>query len=93
MLRLLYFFLLQIPIGLSQNSKGVVDLINFKGIVLDREDQGRHLKEVDIPTDLIDETEEHRANLLEAVAEFDESLMEKYFEDEESLTERNIKCT
>ena len=85
-----YALPLQIPIGAESEFKGVVDLINFKGIVWNEEDQGMTFQEVDIPSDLIDEAREHRANLLEAVAEFDESLMEKYFEDEESLTEREI---
>ncbi|MBR76876.1 MAG: elongation factor G [Flavobacteriales bacterium] len=85
-----YALPLQIPIGAESEFKGVVDLINFKGIVWNEEDQGMTFQEVDIPADLIDEAREHRANLLEAVAEFDESLMEKYFEDEESLTEREI---
>jgi elongation factor G len=81
---------LQIPIGAEENFKGVVDLINFKGIVWSEEDQGMTYKEVEIPADIIDEAREYRGQLLEAVAEFDESLMEKYFEDENSLTEREI---
>tara|TARA_B100001093_G_scaffold436750_1_gene435329 strand:- start:14467 stop:16566 length:2100 start_codon:yes stop_codon:yes gene_type:complete len=85
-----YALPLQIPIGAESEFKGVVDLINFKGIVWNEDDQGMTFKEVDIPADLLDEARDHRAKLLEAVAEFDESLMEKYFEDEESLTEREI---
>ena len=81
---------LQIPIGAEDDFKGVVDLINFKGIVWNEEDQGMTYKEVEIPADILDEARQYRAELLEAVAEFDESLMEKYFEDEESLTEREI---
>ena len=81
---------LQIPIGAEDDFKGVVDLINFKGIVWNEDDQGMTFKEVEIPADIIDEARQYRAELLEAVAEFDETLMEKYFEDEESLTEREI---
>ena len=81
---------LQIPIGAEDDFKGVVDLINFKGIVWNEDDQGMTFKEVEIPADIIDEAREYRSQLLEAVAEFDESLMEKYFEDENSLTEREI---
>mgnify|MGYP001588404556 FL=1 len=81
---------LQIPIGAEDDFKGVVDLINFKGIVWNEEDQGMTYKEVEIPADIIDEARDYRSQLLEAVAEFDESLMEKYFEDENSLTEREI---
>jgi elongation factor G len=81
---------LQIPIGSEDDFKGVVDLINFKGIVWNEDDQGMTYKEVEIPADIIDEARDYRSQLLEAVAEFDESLMEKYFEDENSLTEREI---
>ena len=81
---------LQIPIGAEDEFKGVVDLINFKGIIWNEEDQGMTFKEVEIPADIIDEAREYRGQLLEAVAEFDDTLMEKYFEDENSLTEREI---
>jgi len=81
---------LQIPIGAEDEFKGVVDLINFKGIVWNEDDQGMTFEEVEIPADIIDEARQYRGELLEAVAEFDESLMEKYFEDENSLTEAEI---
>ncbi|MEJ6800958.1 MAG: elongation factor G [Crocinitomicaceae bacterium] len=81
---------LQIPIGAEETFKGVVDLINFKGIVWNEDDHGMTFKEVEIPADIIDEARDYRGKLLEAVAEFDESLMEKYFEDENSLTEAEI---
>ena len=81
---------LQIPIGSEAEFKGVVDLINFKGIVWNEHDQGMTFEEIEIPDDILDEAREFRGKLLEAVAEFDESLMEKYFEDENSLTEREI---
>jgi len=81
---------LQINIGEEDNFKGVVDLINFKGIVWNDDDFGMTYKEVEIPSDVIDEARKLRSELLEAVAEFDDSLMEKFFEDENSLTEREI---
>ncbi len=81
---------LQIPIGNEADFKGVVDLINFKGIVWNEEDQGMTFKEVEIPSEIIDEAREYRSKLLEAVAEFDDNLLEKYFDDENSLTEREI---
>ncbi|HKL40255.1 MAG TPA: elongation factor G, partial [Cryomorphaceae bacterium] len=81
---------LQIPIGSEDNFKGVVDLINFRGIVWNEEDMGMTFEEIDIPAELINEAKEYREKLLEAVAEFDDGLMEKYFEDSESLTEKEI---
>lgn len=81
---------LQINIGAEDDFKGVVDLINFRGIVWNEHDQGMTFEEIEIPADIIDEARELREALLEAVAEFDDNLMEKYFEDSESLTEREI---
>ena len=83
---------LQINIGSEDDFKGVVDLINFKGIVWNEDDHGMSFKEVEIPADILDEATELREQLLEAVAEFDESetLMEKYFDAPETITEREI---
>jgi elongation factor G len=81
---------LQIPIGSEDNFKGVVDLINFRGIVWNEDDMGMTYEVVDIPADVVEEATMYREQLLEAVAEFNDTLMEKYFEDPESLTEREI---
>ncbi len=81
---------LQLNIGAENDFKGVVDLINFRGITWNEEDQGMTFQEIEIPADILDEAKQLREELLEAVAEFDETLMEKYFEDSESLTEREI---
>ncbi len=81
---------LQLNIGAEDDFLGVVDLINFKGIVWNEHDMGMTFKEVEIPADIIDEARQLREELLEAVAEFDDTLMEKYFVDPESLTEREI---
>jgi len=81
---------LQIPIGAEDDFRGVVDLINFKGIVWSEEDQGMTFETIEIPADILEEATEYREALLEAVAEFDDNLMEKYFDDPDTLTEREI---
>ncbi|MDR9441281.1 MAG: elongation factor G [Schleiferiaceae bacterium] len=81
---------LQIPIGSEADFKGVIDLINFKGIVWSDEDKGMTFSEIDVPEEFKEEAEAYREHLLEAVAEYDETLMEKYFEDSSSLTEEEI---
>ncbi len=81
---------LQIPIGAEEGFQGVVDLINFRGIVWNEHDKGMTFTEVPIPADLVEEATEWREKLLEAVAEFDDSLMEKFFDDPTSITEREV---
>lgn len=81
---------LQLPIGAEDNFKGVVDLINFRGMVWNEEDKGMTYEVVPIPDDMIEEANEWREKLLEAVSEYDDNLMEKFFEDPSSITEREI---
>lgn len=81
---------LQLPIGAEETFKGVVDLVNNRGIVWNDADQGMTFQEVPIPADMVEEAKEWREKLLEAIAEFDDKLMEKYFEDPNSITEQEI---
>ncbi len=81
---------LQLPIGAEDNFKGVVDLIKMKGIIWHAETEGMTFDEIDIPADMVEEAKEWRANLVEAVAEYDDDLMEKFFDNPDSITEDEI---
>ncbi|GAB1447644.1 elongation factor G [Bacteroidota bacterium] len=81
---------LQLPIGAEDNFKGVVDLINFRGMVWNEHDKGMTYEVVDIPADMMEEALEWREKLLEAVSEYDDKLMEKFFDDPSSISEREI---
>jgi len=81
---------LQLPIGAEENFKGVVDLINNRGIIWNEHDKGMTFQEVPIPDDMKEEAHEYREKLLEAVAEYDETLIEKFFDDPNSITESEI---
>jgi elongation factor G len=81
---------LQLPIGAEDNFRGVVDLINFRGMIWNEADKGMTYEVVEIPADMMDEATEWREKLLEAVSEYDDTLMEKFFDDPTSITEREI---
>ncbi|MCU0421914.1 MAG: elongation factor G [Bacteroidia bacterium] len=81
---------LQLPIGAEDNFKGVVDLINFRGMIWNEHDKGMTYEVVEIPADMLEEAKEWREKLLEAVSEYDDSLMEKFFDDPTQITEREI---
>jgi len=81
---------LQLPIGAEENFKGVVDLVNNRGIVWNESDKGMTYEVVPIPSEMLDEVNEYREKLLEAVAEYDETLLEKFFEDPNSISEAEI---
>jgi elongation factor G len=78
---------LQLPIGAEDDFKGVVDLIKMKGIIWHMETEGMTFDEIPVPADMLDEANEWRAKLVEAVAEYDDTLMEKFFDDPNSITE------
>ena len=80
---------IQLPIGVEASFKGMIDLINMQAIIY-TDDKGTTMEAIDIPADMLDQAEEFRANLIEAVAETDDELMEKFFEGEE-LTVEEIK--
>lgn len=81
---------LQLPIGSEENFKGVVDLVNNRGIIWNEEDKGMTYTVVPIPEDMVEEAKEYREKLLEAVAEYDETLIGKFFEDPNSITETEV---
>ena len=81
---------LQLPIGAEDNFKGVVDLVTMKGMVWEDATLGMTYKEVPIPEDMIEEVNEWRQHLIEAVADYDHALLEKFFDDPKSISEDEI---
>jgi elongation factor G len=81
---------LQLPIGAEDDFKGVVDLIRMKGVIWHMETEGMTFDEIDIPADMVDEAKDWRAQLVEAVAEYDDKLLEKFFDNPDSISEGEI---
>lgn len=81
---------LQLPIGAEETFKGVVDLINNRGMVWNESDKGMTYEIVPIPEDMKEEVAHWREKMLEAVSEFDDQIMEKFFDNPDSITEREV---
>ena len=73
---------LYLPIGAESDLKGVVDLVNNRGIVWKDESLGAEFEYVDIPADMADKAAEYRDQLIETVVELDDAVMEAFFEGE-----------
>jgi len=81
----------QIPVGHEENFTGLIDLVHMKArIYSDDESLGATFDIEDIPEEFIDEAEEWRGKLVEAVAEADETLLERYVDDHESITAEEL---
>ena len=72
--------ILQLPIGSEETFKGVVDLVEQKGIVWDEDTLGAKYRIIDIPADMRDQVAEYREKLVETAADFDEKIMQKYLD-------------
>ena len=77
-------------IGDEDDFKGIVDLVKNRAIVWHEDNYGSTFDVVDIPSELKEEAEMLRNQLIEAVAEYDEVLLEKFFEDPDSITEDEV---
>ena len=82
--------LLQLPIGLEADLKGVVDLVKMKGIIWNDESLGAKFEEVEIPENLKEEAEKYRKELVETAVEQDEDLMAAYL-DGKDISEGDLK--
>ena len=71
---------MQLPIGQEADFSGVIDLVTMKAYTFSTDNLGADVKEIPVPADLQAEAEQHRAALVEAVAEKDDALMNLYFE-------------
>ena len=80
---------IQIPIGTESEFRGIVDLVRMRAKIY-QDDLGQNIEDTEIPAEYLEQAQEYRAKLVEAVAEIDETLLEKYMEGEE-ITETEIK--
>ncbi|HNV95353.1 MAG TPA: GTP-binding protein, partial [Bacteroidales bacterium] len=68
----------QIPLGVEDSFKGVIDLISNKAIIWNDDTLGASYEQKDIPSDYVEIAEEWRDKLLEKIAEFDDVILDKY---------------
>ena len=72
-----------LPIGIENDFKGVVQLLERKAWVWEKEHLGAEYDQVDIPAEMKDAVEAARAALVEQIAETDDTLLEKFLNGEE----------
>lgn len=73
---------IQLPIGIEDGFRGVVDLLQNKAFEFHGE-HGERVVEIPIPENLKSEAEKARHTLVEKIVEQDDALMHKYLEGEE----------
>jgi elongation factor G len=82
---------IQLPIGSESAFEGVIDLVEMRALTWHGEvKKGEDYQIEEIPAELLEQAQEYREKLIEAVAEADDELMELYIGGEE-LTVEQIK--
>ena len=71
--------MMQMPIGLESELKGVVDLVAMKAVYFDGEN-GEKIRREDIPADMLEDAQEQHDALLEEISMFSDELMEALLE-------------
>src|SRR3989449_5898633 len=82
---------IQLPLGVEDEFRGIIDLITMKAVVWEDESLGARYREEEIPADIRPAAEAARERLLEALADVSESLMERYLNGE-TISEADIRA-
>jgi len=81
----------QLPFGVEDQFRGVIDLIRQKAIIFRDETLGADFVEEEIPGEYRAEVARYREQLFEVIADVDDRLMEKYLSGAE-ISEREAKA-
>ena len=80
---------MQLPVGIEASLKGVVDLVKMKAVLWKDETLGSEFEYAEIPSNLKDQAEKYRKELVETAVEQDEKLMDDYLNGKK-ITETNL---
>ncbi|ASD62857.1 elongation factor G [Bdellovibrio bacteriovorus] len=73
----------QVPIGMEDTFRGVVDLLENRAYMWDQSGMGDHFEVTDVPNDMKEEVNRFRTEVVEKIVEFEDELLEKYLNGEE----------
>ncbi len=82
---------IQLPIGVTETFKGLIDLLKMKAIIWTGDDLGAAFHEEEIPADMAEQAKKYRENLIEKLADFDEKIMEKFLAGDMNFTIEELK--
>ncbi len=81
-----------LPIGSEDKFIGLVDLVKMKAFMYDESDPlGVKFDEVEIPAEYKEKAEQYRAQLIEAVADFDDDIMVRFLDGDMNFTENELR--
>ncbi len=84
--------IMTLPIGIEDDFVGVIDLLTRKAYVWDETGQPENYNITDVPTNMLEEVETYRKQLIEMALEMDDDLLMAYLEGKEPSIEDVKRC-
>ena len=81
-----------LPIGSESEFVGIVDLLERKAYIWDDSGQPENFQVTDVPSNMVDQVEKYRADLIETAVEQDDDVMASYLEGQEPDVPTLKKC-
>lgn len=82
----------QLPIGAEGDFRGVIDLVEMRALVWDKDDASQPCRVAEVPADSLALALRHRARLVESAVEQDEAAMVAYLNGEEPTADVLRAC-
>ena len=83
---------IQLPIGVTETFKGLIDLVKMKALIWVGDDLGAHFDEVEIPEDMKEISQKYRDNMIEKLADVDDKLAERFINGETDFSVADLKA-
>lgn len=83
---------IQLPLGIEDSFKGIIDLVEMRAIVWKDENLGAEFSYESIPEDMKEKADSYRVQMLESIVEMDDEIMEKYLAGGDISVEEIKKC-
>jgi elongation factor G len=80
----------QLPLGVEENHKGIIDVIRMKAYLFDDASKGQKFDTIEIPKEFKAAADDAHAKLMEAVAEVDDKLMERFLEGDTNFAVNDV---
>ncbi len=81
--------IMQLPLGIEDGFRGIIDLVQMKAIAWDDDTLGATFRTEEIPEDEIERASAYRDKLIESLADVDDGIMEAYLA-EEPIDDRTL---
>ncbi len=83
---------IQLPIGVTETFKGLIDLVRMKAVVWTGDQLGAEFHDEEIPADMKEQAQKYRDNFIDKLSNVDDKIAEKILNDDTNFTVEELKA-